>query len=78
VFSLIKKLGEDPSRTKPAGPRQLAKAVFWSFFGVRKRRDLDRDTVSLTPGQIIVAGILGTVVFVAALISLVYFITRNL
>jgi hypothetical protein len=78
VFSLIKKLGEDPSRAKAARPGQLAKAVFWSFFGVRKRRDMDGDTVSLTPGQIILAGILGAMVFVAALITVVYFVTRKL
>ena len=47
-------------------------AVFWSFFGVRKRRDYDADAQSLTPAQIIIAGLIGGAVFVMALLLLVY------
>lgn len=47
-------------------------AVLWGFFGVRKRRDYDGDAQSLTQTQIIVAGLIGGVVFVLTLILLVY------
>lgn len=47
-------------------------AVFWSFFGVRKRRDYDDDAQNLTPAQVIIAGLIGAAVFVIALLLLVY------
>ena len=47
-------------------------AVFWSFFGVRKRRDYDADAQSLTPVQVVIAGLIGGAVFVLTLLLLVY------
>ena len=55
---------------------QAASAVFWSFFGVRKRSDYDRDAVQLSPGQVIFAGILGAILFIGILLAVVYFVTR--
>lgn len=55
-----------------AGNLKAALAVFWSFFGVRKRRDYDDDAQSLTPKQVIVAGLTGAVFFVLTLLLLVY------
>jgi hypothetical protein len=54
------------------GNLKAALAVFWSFFGVRKRRDYDADAQSLTPAQVIIAGLIGGAVFVMALLLLVY------
>jgi hypothetical protein len=51
---------------------KAALAVFWSFFGVRKRRDYDADAQSLTPAQIIIAGLIGGVAFVLTMMLLVY------
>jgi hypothetical protein len=51
---------------------KAALAVFWSFFGVRKRRDYDADAQSLTPAQIIIAGLIGGVTFVLTMMLLVY------
>jgi hypothetical protein len=70
--------GPDASHPAPrkAGPLQVAKAVFWSFLGVRRSRDHDADAASLTPVQVIVAGIIGAVLFVACLILIVRFVTR--
>jgi hypothetical protein len=59
-----------------ATPLQVAKAVFWSFFGVRKRAHYEKDSVSLTLKQVVVAGIIGGIVFVLSLVMLVRFITR--
>jgi len=64
-----------PARRK-AGPLQVAQAVLWSFFGVRKSRDHDADAATLTPLQVIVAGIIGAALFVAGLILIVRWVTR--
>jgi len=54
------------------GNLKAALAVFWSFFGVRKRRDYDADAQNLTPAQIIIAGLIGAAVFVMTMLLLVY------
>lgn len=54
------------------GNLQAALAVFWSFFGVRKRRDYDADAKSLTPAQIIIAGLIGGLAFVLTMLLVVY------
>ena len=51
---------------------QAARAVFWSFFGVRKGADYNRDAVRLTPGQVIAAGLVGAALFIATLLGIVY------
>jgi hypothetical protein len=55
---------------------KAALAVFWSFFGVRKRRDYDADAQSLTPAQVIIAGLVGGVAFVLTLLLVVYLVIR--
>ena len=53
------------------------RAVFWSFFGVRKSRDLDRDAVELNPLHVIFAGVVVALIFVAAIISLVHWVVAS-
>ena len=60
---------------RKAGPLDVAKAVFWSFLGIRKRAAHEKDAVTLKPAQVIIAGIIGAVIFVLSLITLVGFIT---
>jgi hypothetical protein len=55
-----------------------ALAVFWSFFGIRKRRDYDVDAESLKPAQVIIAGLAGAAIFVMSLLLVVYLATRFL
>ena len=64
-----------PDEPRKAGPLDVAKAVFWSFLGIRKRSAHEKDAVTLKPVQVIVAGIIGAVIFVLSLITLVRFIT---
>jgi hypothetical protein len=52
------------------------KAVFWSFFGVRKRSDYEADANNLKPQHVIVAGLVSALVFVLLLFGLVKWITR--
>jgi Protein of unknown function (DUF2970) len=56
---------------KKASLLQVVKAVFWSFLGIRKRRDHETDSVELKPQQVIVAGLIGAAVLVLSLILLV-------
>jgi len=63
---------------KKAPALQLAKAVFWSFLGIRRRREYEVDSVELKPRQVIVAGLVGAVIFVASLILLVRFVIARL
>ena len=51
---------------------KAALAVFWSFFGIRKRRDYDADASSLTPAQVIIAGLIGGLVFIFTILLVVY------
>jgi hypothetical protein len=59
-----------------AGPVQVAKAVFWAFFGVRKHTDHAADVESLTLKQVVIGGIIGTALFVGTLLLLVKLITN--
>jgi hypothetical protein len=47
------------------------KAVFWSFFGVRKRSDYEKDAQQLNPVHVIIAGVIGAALFVVILILIV-------
>ena len=62
---------------KQATLLQVAGAVFWSFFGIRKGQHMRQDAVTIKPLQGVVVGVLLAVVLVLALIGLVRFITRN-
>lgn len=52
------------------------KAVFWSFFGVRRRSDYESDAQDLKPRDVILAGIVAAGIFVLALFGIVKFVTR--
>ncbi|MDV6345429.1 DUF2970 domain-containing protein [Nitrosomonas sp. Is37] len=64
---------EQPS--EKASAWQVAKAIFWSFLGIRKRSDLDRDAEMIKPYQLIIGGIIGGVIFVLSILTLVKLIT---
>ncbi|WP_036172926.1 DUF2970 domain-containing protein [Massilia sp. 9096] len=65
----------DADRDKPA-PRKAGfgatmRAVFWSFFGVRKRKDYEHDAAHLNPLHLIVAALVGVALFIGVLVVLV-------
>jgi amino acid transporter len=53
---------------------RLVAAVLWSFFGVRKRRDLEADAAQLNPLHLIVAGVIGAALFVGVLLVIVHWV----
>jgi hypothetical protein len=69
------KLVTEPEQRRKAGALDVAKAVFWSFLGIRKRAAHEKDAVTIKPVQVIVAGLIGAVIFVLTLVLLVRFIT---
>jgi hypothetical protein len=66
----------DPETPRHAGFLQVAGAVFWSFFGIRKKAAGERDVVSIKPLHVIIAGLLGAAILVALVLTLVHFIVR--
>jgi Protein of unknown function (DUF2970) len=47
------------------------KAVLWSFVGLRRKSDFDRDEVKLNPFHIILAGLLAVALFIGILVTVV-------
>ena len=50
---------------------QTVRAVGWSFFGVRKSVDYERDVSQINPVHVVIAGVLGALLFIALLMLLV-------
>lgn len=67
-------VSNDLPTSRKAGPLVVAKAVFWSFFGVRRRAEHESDIVRITPVQAIVAGLVGAALFVGVLVLVVRFV----
>jgi hypothetical protein len=59
-----------PHRRK-ASLGQTAVAVFWSFFGVRKRAHYEADSAQLNPVHVIAMGVIGAAIFVGVLVLIV-------
>lgn len=53
---------------------QAARAVFWSFFGVRKKTHYEQDAGRLSPLQIIVAGLVAAALLVLILLGIVWLV----
>lgn len=58
---------KDAARRK-ASFAQSMRAVFWSFFGVRKGKDHERDMARLNPVHVIIAGLISAAIFILVLI----------
>jgi hypothetical protein len=62
---------------RPLSFGQTLGAVFWSFFGVRRSQDLAQDVQRLNPVHLVIGGLLGAAVFVAALVLLVRWVVSS-
>jgi hypothetical protein len=56
---------------------QTMKAVAWSFFGVRKGSDHEKDVSQLNPVHVVIAGVIGAVLFVIVLLLLVNWVLAS-
>lgn len=75
-----------PPPDRPADPSSGPRAASWlevvpvvlsSFFGIRKGRSMQRDTVTLRPQQVVVVGVLMALVLVLLLVLVVRFIIAS-
>lgn len=56
---------------------QTMRAVAWSFFGVRKSAEYEKDVNQLNPVHVVIAGVIGAVLFVVLLIVLVNWVLSS-
>jgi hypothetical protein len=50
---------------------RTAKAVAWSFVGLRSGQEFEKDTQQLNPVHLIIAGFVGVAIFIGILLLLV-------
>ena len=62
-------LAASPHRRKGSILRTV-KAVMWSFVGLRARGEYEKDVEQLNPVHIVVAGLVGLIIFVGSLVLL--------
>jgi preprotein translocase subunit Sec61beta len=65
-----------PTRRK-ASFGATVRAVFWSFFGVRKKSDYEKDAAQLNPVHVVIAGVIGVLIFIATLVTIVHFVVAK-
>lgn len=46
-------------------------AIAWSFIGLRRKKDFDKDVTGLNPVYVIIAGLIGVAIFITTLIVIV-------
>ena len=59
---------------RPVSFLQTIRAVAWSFFGVRRGKDYEKDVAQLNPVHVIIAGVIGALLFVLMLVLLVQWV----
>ncbi len=62
---------------RPMSFTQTVKAVAWSFLGIRKRAGYEQDVQKLNPVHVIVAGIIGAILFILVLVALVRWVVGS-
>jgi hypothetical protein len=62
---------------RPLSFLQTVKAVAWSFVGLRKGSGYQQDIQRLNPVHVVVAGIIGAVLFVLTIVLLVRWVVGS-
>jgi hypothetical protein len=70
-------LGERSERRRPASFKRTLLAVLWSFFGVRKSKDLERDVSELNPLHVVIVGVIVAALLVGVLFVLVQWVIKS-
>ena len=70
------------SELKKASRRKVSfgatvKAVLWGFFGVRKKKDYESDAAGLNPIHVVIAGVIGAIIFIVILITIVKLVVAS-
>jgi hypothetical protein len=53
------------------------KAVAWSFFGVRRSADYEKDVSRLNPVHVVIAAVVGVAIFIGVLLVLVNWVLAS-
>ena len=53
------------------------KAVAWSFFGIRKGSEYEKDVSQLNPVHVVIAGVIAAALFVGVLVVLVKWVVGS-
>jgi len=64
-------------KKKKSSFMQSMKAVMWGFLGVRKQSGLQEDVASLSFVHIIIAGVVGALIFMAVLLLIVKLVVSH-
>ncbi|MFY7941098.1 MAG: DUF2970 domain-containing protein [Burkholderiaceae bacterium] len=56
---------------------QTMRAVAWSFFGVRKSSEYEKDVSQLNPVHLVIAGVLSALLFIAGLLVIVNWVLSS-
>jgi hypothetical protein len=56
---------------------QSMKAVAWSFFGVRRSADYEKDVSRLNPVHVVIAAVIGVAIFIGVLLVLVNWVLAS-
>jgi hypothetical protein len=56
---------------------QTVRAVAWSFFGVRKASEYEKDISELNPVHVVIAGLVGAGIFVGLLLLIVNWVLTS-
>lgn len=52
------------------------RAIAWSFIGLRRKSDYERDATGLNPVYVLIAALIGAAVFIGGLLLIVNLVTR--
>ncbi|MES2048165.1 MAG: DUF2970 domain-containing protein [Pseudomonadota bacterium] len=61
----------NPVTKRKASFAATLKAVFWSFLGIRKKSDYEKDAARLNPIHVIIAAVIGVLIFISILVTVV-------
>lgn len=53
------------------------KAVFWSFFGLRRNSDFETDAIKINPLHIVIAALIGVACFIGLLVMIVTWVVAK-
>ena len=62
---------------RPASLLQTMRAVAWSFLGIRRSSGHAQDVPKLNPVHVVIGGLLGAALFVAAIVVLVRWVVSS-
>jgi hypothetical protein len=63
-----------PAHRRPVAIGATVKAVLWSFLGLRRRDDFERDVQRLNPIAVMATAVVLTLVFIAVLMMIVHWV----